>query len=103
MKIFISQPMNGRSNEAIEAERRDAIERAEKAMGQPVEEVKSFFKGEPGTPLGMLGRSLELMSEADVVVFCPGWSKARGCRIEHDCALQYDMTILELWPQDDPV
>ena len=36
------------------------------------------------------------MSEADAVVFMPGWENARGCRIEHEIALEYGKYIREV-------
>jgi hypothetical protein len=47
-------------------------------------------------PLECLGKSIELMAHADVAVFCPGWKEARGCRIEHECAVQYGLEVIEL-------
>lgn len=34
------------------------------------------------------------MSEADIVFFCNGWQTARGCQIEHDCALEYGIDTM---------
>ena len=38
--------------------------------------------------------SLELLSTADLVYFAKGWEEARGCRIEHMCAVQYELQII---------
>lgn len=46
--------------------------------------------------LWCLGRSLVMMSEADIVCFAKGWSEARGCKIEHECAVQYGKKLFEL-------
>ena len=43
-KLFISQPMRGKSDEDILTERKKAIESAEKAIGEPVEVIDSFFQ-----------------------------------------------------------
>lgn len=40
----------------------------------------------------MHGKSLELMADADVVYFAEGWQKARGCRLEYECARAYKVT-----------
>ena len=87
-KIFISQPMNGKTTEEIEKERNYIIERLRE--NECVEIIDSFFKDEPyeASPLWYLGESIKLMSEADVVFFCKGWQTARGCQIEDDCALE---------------
>ena len=35
------------------------------------------------------------MGGADYVIFAPDWREARGCCIEHMCALEYGVPILE--------
>lgn len=90
-KLFISQPMRGKSDEEILMEREKAIKAAEELVGEPVEVIDSFFQNAPADakPLWFLGKSLELLSSADVAYFAPGWKDARGCVIEHDCAISY--------------
>ena len=94
IKIFISQPMNGKTNEEIEDKRNYIIDRLRE--NECVEIIDSFFKDKPyeASPLWYLGESIKLMSEADVVFFCDGWQIARGCQIEHDCALEYDIDTM---------
>ena len=93
-KIFISQPMNGKTTEEIENERNYIIDRLRE--NECVEIIDSFFKDAPHDtkPLWYLGESIKLMSEADVVFFCNGWQTARGCQIEHDCALEYGIDTM---------
>ena len=90
-KLFISQPMRGKTDEEIKAERAKAIEAASELVGEPVEVIDSFFQEAPADakPLWFLGKSLELLSGADVAYFAQGWEDARGCAIEHDSALAY--------------
>jgi hypothetical protein len=96
-KLFISQPMKGKSDEEILIERKRAIKTAEELLGEPVEIIDSFFQNAPADarPLWFLGKSLELLSTADVAYFAPGWKEARGCKIEHECANQYGITMIE--------
>ena len=96
-KLFISQPMRGKSDEEILAERQKAIEVAEKVIGEPVEVIDSFFEKAPvnAKPLWFVGKSLELLADADVAYFAPGWEDARGCKIEHTCAVEYDINRIE--------
>lgn len=47
-KLFISQPMKGKSDEDILAERKKAIKSAEQKIGEPVEVIDSFFPGSSG-------------------------------------------------------
>ena len=96
-KIFISQPMKDKTNQEIEQERKEIIEKAEKYFGE-IEVIDSFFKDAPhdAKPLWFLGKSLELLSNADVIVLGKDWENARGCRIEHECAIQYGIKIAYL-------
>lgn len=96
-KLFISQPMKGKSDEEILKERENAIKSAEKLLGEPVEIIDSFFRSAPADarPLWFLGKSLELLSTADIAYFAKGWEKARGCKIENTCAIEYGITVIE--------
>lgn len=96
-KLFISQPMKGKSDEEILKERENAIKSAEKLLGEPVEIIDSFFQSAPADarPLWFIGKSIELLSTADIAYFAKGWEKARGCKIEHTCAVEYGITVIE--------
>lgn len=96
-KLFISQPMNGKTDEEILATREKAIKSAEEMLGEPVEVIDSFFQSAPADarPLWFLGKSLELLSTADVACFAHGWEDARGCRIENTCAVEYGIDVIE--------
>lgn len=56
-KLFISQPMRGKTDEEILAVREKAIKSAEKQVGEPVEVIDSFFQSAPvdAKPLWYLG------------------------------------------------
>nr|DAZ55468.1 MAG TPA: N-deoxyribosyltransferase [Caudoviricetes sp.] len=95
--IFISQPMGGRSDDEINAERRRVIEIARQQFGE-VDALETFFSdfGPAAKPLDYLARSIEFLAKADVAIFAPGWQDARGCRIEHQCALEYGILVMEV-------
>lgn len=98
MKIFISQPMRGKTDKEILTERAKAIETVQEIYHANVEVIDSFFQSAPADakPLWFLGKSLELLSSADVAVFCNGWKDARGCRLEHSCCIEYGIDCVEL-------
>lgn len=98
MKVFISQPMRGKSNEEILLERKQMIEKVNEVATEKPEVIDSFFENAPAeaSPLWFLGKSLELLSTADVAVFAKGWEEARGCRIEHECCVQYCIKTIEM-------
>ena len=95
-RLFISQPMRGKTDEEILAVREKAIASAEKHIGEEVEVIDSFFQNAPtdARPLWFLGKSLELLSTADVAFFAKNWEEYRGCRIEATCALEYGIDMV---------
>lgn len=99
VKVFISQPMKGKTDEEILAVREKAIASVKEkiAGGEEVLVIDSFLQGAPADarPLWFLGKSLELLSTADVAYFAKGWENARGCRIENTCAIEYGIDVIE--------
>ena len=96
-KLFISQPMNGKTDDEILIQREYALLKARSiAQGEDIELIDSFFQNAPADakPLWYLAKSIELLSEADYVYFADGWMHYRGCIIEHECAVRYNKTIL---------
>ena len=94
VQLFISQPMRGRSDEAIADEREYAKLAAERILKEEVVVIDSFFQDGDGKPLEYLGDSLKLLAGADWVWFCEGWEQARGCKIENLCAREYGIPII---------
>lgn len=98
MKLFISQPMKGKTKEEIEAERNEVLEALKlfTLKGQDVEVIDSFFKDAPhdAAPLWCLGESIKLLGSADIVYFCKDWAKYNGCVIEHECAVRYGKQVM---------
>lgn len=97
MKLFISQPMRGKTDEEILKKRERAVEKVKSQMREEVEVIDSFFQSVPvnAKPLWFLGKSLELMSDADVAYFVKGWKDFRGCKIENICAREYGIEVIE--------
>ena len=99
-KVFISQPMNGRTLEEIQAEREKLKEEAKRDM--PYDKLGFLYSiitdeppnGDINQHLWYLGKSLQIMATADIVIFADGWEDSIGCSIEYDCAMNYD---LEIW------
>lgn len=97
MKIFISQPMRNKTDAEIQAERAKAIDecRAYAAYaGEKAYIIDSITEEDSESPLWYLGESLRLLSGADAAYFVRGWSKNRGCRIEHIACSEYGIRIL---------
>ena len=103
MKIFISQPMKGKSVEEIAGERSNAISQLTEIYGE-FEIIECHFKDidwdsdktPVNEPVKFLSRSINLLAEADLVVFLSGWHEARGCRIEESIAHAYGINRMFL-------
>lgn len=96
-RLFISQPMKGKTDEEILLVREKAIKSAKEKLGEPVEVIDSFFQNIPtdgNRALWCLGKSLELLSTADVAYFAEGWEDYRGCKIENTCAIEYGIDVV---------
>ena len=95
-KIYISQPMRGRSTDAIIAERKALVADAAVALQtDEVEVLDTYLNGYMNKPpLHLLALALEKMADADAVIFAPGWRDARGCRVEHLAASEYGISII---------
>lgn len=90
-RLFISQPMNGRSNRAIMEERQGIIDNY---MANGWDVIDSVLNMGPADAIKYLAASIELMSDADRVLMMRGWEKARGCKIEHEVAVLYGKDIV---------
>jgi hypothetical protein len=102
-RVFISQPMRGKTNGEIKRERDRALSLARGYYQDDVELIDTFFEGFNGNRLEFLGKSvMEGLAKADVAVFVGDWQNYDGCRCEHFIAAQYkvpchyvDLKVLE--------
>ena len=99
IRVFFSQPMCGKTNEQIRTERDEWVDKLSRLSNKEVQVMDTLFDDldneDPATPLKCLGMSLYMMADADIVVFLPGWSDTRGCKIEHECAKKYGKKIID--------
>ena len=102
-KAMLSQPMAGKTQEEIVATREKAVAALTDKGYQVVNTLftdewyskeKMTERGVVQIPLCFLAKSLENMSLCHAAYFCKGWEQARGCRIEHEAAKAYGLTIL---------
>lgn len=89
--------MNEKTDDEIKAERAEIVKHVTERFGE-VEVIDSFIeKNAPDNAnagLWYLGKSLELLSIADGAYFTEGWRNYKGCKIEHECAVQYGIGIV---------
>ena len=95
MKIFISQPMAGKSEREILDKRSTVIETLKNTYPD-CEIIDSFIHDNFSKGIQFIGKSITQMSDADLVVFLDGWDKARGCKIEEMIAKGYGIKCMYL-------
>ena len=101
MRVFISQPMSGISQEEIEKRREKIIEMIEdRYLNEDIEFIYSIVKEKPNDnvryePVWYLGNSIQLLSTATIVYFDKNWQTARGCRIERDICEFYKIPTID--------
>ena len=90
LRIMISQPMSGKTNEQIRKEREELIKRLEKDNFEVVDTIiaENAPKGYDEA-IYYLSKSIEFISKVDVVYFMKGWEEARGCKIENKICQDY--------------
>lgn len=93
MKLMLSQPMKGKTNEQIRNEREELIKELESQGYEVVDTVFDDFPNGKDTPVHYLAKSIEFIGDVDGVVFMQGWEHARGCRIEYQVAKEYGKFI----------
>lgn len=96
MKIFISMPMKGKTNEQIREERKE-IEKKLLQVYPNAEFIDTLITEDldekhPG--LKYLAKSIELLDQADLIYFARGFAHARGCIVEAEIAARYGIDEL---------
>ena len=93
-KIMISQPMRGKTNELIKEERKVLVKEFEDRGYEVLDTIFDEAPKNVDEAIWFLSKSIEYLAQADVIFFMKGWEKARGCKIEHQVAVEYDKEII---------
>ena len=105
MKIYISTPINARSEATFEEKYEAARKRVEEIAAwlktqQPDAETVSTFDGRPkpdgSTEAEAIGRCVQQVLESDAICMDYGYEKSRGCRTELCAAVNYSKTVFRL-------
>lgn len=95
MKVMISQPMKGRTEQQIKEERKAIIDKFDKMH---IEVIDTIFTEEAPQDCNVavyyLGKSISAMKDIDALYMCDNWREARGCKIENEVAKEYGIKIL---------
>ena len=98
LAVYISQPMTDRDLKEIELMRNfaEAYIRNNISTNMVVEFINGYEESwgpKYMKPIKALAYSIQVLADADVVYFCPGWELSKGCRVERHCCQLYDIPI----------
>lgn len=100
MKIFISTPMNGLTDDQIKATFKRVREEVSEQLScdtTATQTVSNAIFGKIGrSRLQMLGHSISLLDTVDAIIFTTGFTKASGCLIEYHVVNEYG----DKWAKD---
>ena len=93
-KIMISQPMKSKTNEQIKEERKALVSELENEGYEVLDSVFDEAPKNVDEEVWYLSKSIEYLAQADIVFFMKGWQYARGCKIEHEVAIEYGKKVI---------
>lgn len=100
MKIFISTPMNGLTDDQIKATFRRIQNKVREQLSCDItatQTVSNALFGRAGrSRLQMLGHSISLLDTVDAIIFTAGFTKASGCLVEYHVVNEYG----DAWAKD---
>lgn len=97
MKIFVSMGFKDRSEDDILNDLADAIFQLTNVYaGTEIEIVHNYYceKPENGPRLYCLGEAIKKLSECDACYFLEDWEQYKGCRVEMDVCVLYDIPVI---------
>lgn len=104
MKLFISQPMRGKTKEEIAIRRQEIISEFKNKIKESnipiLYIIDSVITEKPPETskesIWYLGKAIELLANADFIVFDHNWQDYNGCKIEHAICENYDLNYVDL-------
>ena len=100
IKVFVSLPMSGIDSDEVYKRMKEIFVKFCVVIGRKdnsITLIDQFFKvftdekSIKNVPVWCLGDSIETMSKASIVIFSEDFITARGCRIEKDICVAYDI------------
>ena len=85
IKVFVSQPMNGKSYDEILETRKLVLDKVKKQLdGYPVDVIMNYYvKYKFVYSKEFSYEYIKLMEQADLIVFVPGWQLCEECVLEY--------------------
>ncbi len=94
-KVMISQPMRNKTIEQVRNERENIVKSLEEFGYDVIDTVfENPLEPDENEAICNLAESIKFIAKANVVYFMKDWEYSRGCKIEHEVAVQYGKKIL---------
>lgn len=96
MKVFISQPMSGLTEDEVMTVKHNILEMLSSKYGN-ITTVDNYNHIDVPVDAGSiwhLGTSIQMMEECDAIFFADGWENARGCCVEYEICKYYNLKVL---------
>lgn len=93
-KIFVSLPMRGLDIDQIRSRQEEIFAKFAMPGWELMDTVIEDPAAEPGNDLWYLGRSIQILGNADAIIFANDWRSARGCVVEHLVTTSYGIPAL---------
>ena len=104
-KLFVSLPMRNHSIEELRPQMNDYLKRVEDRLNEEFSLIDTLWEEPEPEDLKhhtyYLGKSITALSNADLVIFVPGWHKAPGCVIEYEICKLYGIPYYLLLTKED--
>ena len=96
--LFISQPFSGRTEEEVFEERAKILSKVEEIYKEKFSVIDQYHQTAPegAGRFYYLSQDILMMDKADLIAFSPDWKSAKGCRVEHELAVAYGLTMIEV-------
>ncbi len=110
MNIFIAQPMTGIPNESIENTRNKLIKLCQSEYGEKINILDQFhlpddipedYECSIEKQIYLLGRSIQILAKADIVVMPVSFKMSNGCCVEHEICTTYGIPIRYYYDYDN--
>ena len=100
--VFISQRMNGKTEEEISAYRQSVMDVLSKKFDGCVN-FSILLEPLAYSPVYMLGEQIKQLDHCDLAAFPEDWHEARGCDIEHLVCEKYGIPIITVNKTGDKI
>jgi hypothetical protein len=98
IKVFVSLPMRGHTDEEIRARQNEIFERLSSIRPGKCILTFSLWQEQPPSPenqVWYLGKSIQALGDSDVAIFACNWATARGCIVERAVCDIYKIPIID--------